>query len=214
MPAIKRFNLITATLLPIWLLARTAGAADPPWTGTTNPPPLRVEVRHEGGPGLSAADRAYVTAGTNKFAFLMPPGYRPEASDPDKLTLFSTDHNCLLIWRNLGHVLSGSSELDPAQCRELLSRRQPAVKILEEFSLGALGRLGPAFDLRWNATGGGPRRERIVFIPAQAGVMEFSLVSSLEKFEAARPDFDYLLVSFRASDANGKLVVPILSDRL
>ena len=88
------------------------------------------------------------------------------------------------------------------------------MKILGEFSLGALGRLGPAFDLRWNATGGGPRRERIVFIPAHAGVMEFSLVSSLEKFEAARPDLDYLLVSFRASDTNGKLVVPILSDRL
>jgi hypothetical protein len=76
MPAIKRFKLITATLLPIWLLARTAGADDPGWTCASNPPPLRVEVRHEGGPGLSAADRAYVTAGTNKFAFLMPPGYR------------------------------------------------------------------------------------------------------------------------------------------
>jgi hypothetical protein len=214
MQAIKRFNPIAATILPFWLLTGPAGAADLASSCASNPPPLRVEVRHEGGPGLSAADRAYVTAGTNKFAFLMPPGYRLEASGPDKVTLFSADYNSQLIWRNLGHVLSGSSELDPAQCRELLSRRQPAVKILEEFSLGALGRLGPAFDLRWNATGGGPRRERIVFIPAHAGVMEFSLVSSLEKFEAARPEFDYLLVSFRASDANGKLVVPILSDRL
>jgi hypothetical protein len=214
MQAIKRINLIAVTLLPLWLLAGPAGAAEPAWSCATNAPPLRVEVRHEGGPGLSAANRAYVTAGTNKFAFQLPDGFRLETADPQKVTLVSADYNSLLTWRILGPVPSETPELASAACRELLMERHPGGKIIEEFTLPSLGGRGPAFDVRWNATGGGPRDERIVFIPALAGVLEFSLVSSPEKFKTAQPELDTLLLTMRASDANGKLVVPVLSDKL
>jgi hypothetical protein len=214
MQAIKRFDLFVVAVLPFWLLAGPASAADPGWSCATNSPPLQVEVRHEGGPGMAAANRAYVTAGTNKFAFLMPDGFRLETADPQKVTLVSADYNCLLTWRILGPVPPESPDLDPASCRELLLECHPGGKIVEEFTLPALGRRGPAFELRWNAKGGAPRYERVVFIPALAGVLEFSLVSSPEKFKAAQPEFDLLLLSFRASDANGKLVVPVLSDKL
>jgi hypothetical protein len=159
-------------------------------------------------------NRTYVTCGTNKFTFLMPAGFRLDTTDPQKLTLVSADLSRLLIWHILGPLPSEAAELDPAQYRELLLSRHPGAKILEEFSLGAVGRHGPAFDLRWGAAGGLERRERVLFIPAPAGVLEFSLVSSLEKFEAGRQEFDGLLVTFRASDANGKLVVPMISDKL
>jgi hypothetical protein len=214
MQAIKRFNPFAASILPFWLLAWPAGAADPAWSCASNPAPMRVEVRLEGGPGMSPANRAYVTAGTNKFAFQMPAGFRLETADPQKVMLVSGDFNCLLTWQILGPVPTGSPDLDPASYRELLLERHPGGKIVEEFNLPALGRRGPAFDLRWNAKGGAPRYERVVFIPALAGVLEFSLVGSPEKFKAAQPDFDLLLSSFRASDANGKLVVPVLSNRL
>jgi len=214
MQAIKHFNLLVVTSLPLWLLAGPAGAADPGWSCASNTPPLRVEVRHEGGPGISAANRAYVTAGTNTFAFQMPAGFRLETADPQKVSLVSADFNCLLTWRILGPVPPESPDLDPASCRALLLERHPGGKIVEEFPLPALGRRGPAFELRWNASGGAPRYERVVFIPALAGVLEFSLVSSPEKFKAAQPEFDLLLLSFRASDAKGKLVVPMLSDKL
>jgi hypothetical protein len=214
MQAIKRFSLFAATIVPFWLLADSAGAADPAWGCASNLPPLRVEVRHEGGPGLSAADRAYVTAGTNKFAFQMPAGFRLETSDPQSVTLVSSDYSCVLTWRIFGPVPSESPELDPAACREVLLQRHPGAKILEEFTLSALSRRGPAFDLRWNANGGMPRCERVLFIPALAGKLEFSLVASPERFLAAQSEFDLLLISFRASDAKGKLVVPMLSDKL
>ena len=212
--AIKRFHLFAATLLPFWLPAAPAGAAEPAWNCASNPPPLRVEVRYEGGPGLIPTYRAYVTAGTNKFAFQMPAGFRLETGDPQKVTLVSADYDCLLTWRILGPVLSETPELAAASCRELLLERRPGAKILDEFNLPALGQRGPAFDLRWNAKGGGPRCERVVFIPALAGVLEFSLVSSPEKFKAAQPEFGLLLLTIRASDASGKLVVPMLSDKL
>ena len=59
-----------------------------------------------------------------------------------------------------------------------------------------------------------PRRERVLFIPADAGVLEFSLVSSLDKFEAGRQGFSSLLATFRAAGADGRLVMPMLSNRL
>jgi hypothetical protein len=214
MQAIKHFNLIVATGLLFWLQVWPVGAADSAGSCASNPPPMRVEVRYEGGPGLSPANRAYVTAGTNKFAFQMPAGFRLESADPQKVTLVNADYNCLLSWRILGPVPPESPGLDPASYRELLLERHPGGKIIEEFTLPALGRRGPAFDLRWNAKGGAPRYERDVFIPALAGVLEFSLVGSPEKFKAAQPEFHLLLLSFRASDANGKLVVPMLSDKL
>ena len=214
MQAIKRFSLFAATIVPFWLLAGPASAADLGWSGASNPPPLRVEIRYEGGPGLAPAYRAYVTAGTNKFAFQMPAGFRLETSDPQSVTLVSADYNCVLTWRILGPVPPESPILDPASCREVLLQRRSGGKILEEFNLPALGQRGPAFDLRWNANGGMPRCERVAFIPALAGVLEFSLVASPEKFLAAQPEFDLLLLTIRASDAKGKLVVPMLSDKL
>ena len=69
------------------------------------------------------------------------------------------------------------------------------------------------FDLRWNAAGTVPRRERVLLIPSDAGVLEFSLVSSLESFEAGRQGFNSLLMTFRAADADGRLNMPVLSDR-
>ena len=214
MQAIKRSHLIAAIVSPFWLLASTAGAADPAWSCASNAPALRVEVRHEGGPGQFPAYRAYVTAGTNKFAFLMPAGFRLDASDTQSVTLVSADYNCLLTWRILGQVPPESPDLDPAACREVLMQRRPGAKVQDEFTLPALGRRGPAFELRWNAKGGVPRYERVAFIPALAGVLEFSLASSPERFKAALPAFDLLLLSFRASDAKGKLVVPMLSNKL
>jgi len=214
MQEIKRFRLIAATLLPLGLLAGSAGAAGLTWSCPTNPPPLRVEVRYEGGPGLSAANRAYVTAGTNKFAFLLPVGFRLETSDNQRVTLVSADYNSILTWRLLGPVRVESPDFDPTTCRELLLERRVGGKILDECTLPAAGQRGPAFELRWNASGGAPRCERVVFVPARAGVMEFSLVSSPEKFKATQPDFDLVLLSFRASGADGKLVVPMLSDKL
>jgi hypothetical protein len=108
----------------------------------------------------------------------------------------------------------GTTELDPAPYRDLLLSRHPGSRILEEFSQAAIGRYGPMFDLRWNATGAVLRRERVLFIPSDASVLEFSLVSSLEKFEAGRQGFNALLMTFRAADANGRLNMPVLSNRL
>ena len=214
MRAIKLIILFAASLSNSVLLAQPAGPAGPLANWTTNRPGYLTQVKRVGGPGLLPADFAYVTFGTNKFGFVMPASFRLETQDVQKVTLVSADFSCLLTFRLLDPTPPGATELDPAPYRDLLLSRHPGGKILEEFSLAAASRRGPAFDLRWNATGEVPRRERVLFILSEAGVLEFSLVSSLEKFEAGRRGFDAFLITFRIPEANGKLVMPVLSDRL
>jgi hypothetical protein len=173
-----------------------------------------TQIKHVGGPDLLPGDFAYITIGTNKFGFVMPAGFRLETKDAQKVTLVSADLSCLLSFRVLESLPPGTTELDPSLYRDLLLSRHPGGKILEEFSQTAVNRSGPVFDLRWNATGAVQRRERVLLIPSDAGVLEFSLVSSLENFEAGRQGFNALLITFRAADAEGRLNMPQLSNRL
>ena len=214
MRAIKIICLFAATLPGFPLLAQPASPTAPPANWATNAPAYVTQVKRVGGPGLMPADFAYVSFGINKFGFVMPDGFRLEKADSQKVTLVSADLNCLLTFRVLESAPPVAAELDPAPYRELLLSRHPGGKIIEEFSLAAAGRHGPAFDLRWNATGGVPRRERVLFISSNAGVLEFSLISSLEKFEAGRQGFNALLITFRTTGADGRLVMPMLSDKL
>ncbi len=110
-------------------------------------------------------DFAYVTFGTNKFGFVMPDGFRLETQDHQKVTLVSADLNCLLTFRVLEPIPGGDGEPDLAYYRQLLLNRHPGGKIVDEFTLTAVSRRGPAFDLLWKAAGTVPRRERVAFIP-------------------------------------------------
>ena len=214
MVAIRFIALFAAILAsrPVW--AQPVNFADPPVNLATNQPAYLTQIKRVGGPDVMPGDFAYVTFGTNKFGFVMPAGLRLEVEDAQKVTLVSADLSCLLTFRVLESIAPDTTELDPAPYRDLLLSRHPDVKILEEFSQAAVNRRGPVFDLRWNAADAVQRRERVLFIPSAAGVLEFSLVSSLENFEAGRQGFNALLLTFRVADADGQLNMPVLSNRL
>ena len=65
-------------------------------------PPVAAEMRHEEGPGLLPADRAYVIAGTNKFAFLIPPGLKLETWSQHLVALVTRDYSCQITFRLAG----------------------------------------------------------------------------------------------------------------
>src|SRR5580704_4695636 len=48
---------------------------------TNSPSSLIAEVRTESGPGIRTARRAYLSAGTNRFAFLVPEGFRMDTCE-------------------------------------------------------------------------------------------------------------------------------------
>jgi hypothetical protein len=214
MQLIRAVSLWVIILASLPLLGQAGDPAPLLANVASNQPLYVVRVEHVGGPGLLPADYAYVTFRTNQFGFVRPDGFRLKPGDGQKVTLVSADLNCLVSFRVLETEPAGDSEPDAAHYRELLLSRHPGGKIVDEFSLAAVSRRGPAFDLRWNAAGAVPRRERVVFIGSAVGVLEFSLVSSLEKFEAGRQAFSTFLLTFRSAEPGGRLIMPVLSDKL
>src|ERR1043165_2165611 len=68
----------------------------------TNDAAISVAFKFEGGPGQIPTTRAYITAGTNKFAFLVPGEFKLASAEPQKVTLMKRDGSCLISVRVVG----------------------------------------------------------------------------------------------------------------
>jgi hypothetical protein len=154
-----------------------------------------------------------VTAGTNRFAFSVPEGFRLESSNQGLVSLISADYRSLLTFRIAAVEPLASQEPGAAVWRQAVLEQHPGAKILEQFTLTAANRTGPAFDTAWSAPGGLQRNQRTAYIPASAGTLEFSLVCATDVFSKAKCDLNFLLLTFRASDAQGKLDLPRFSNK-
>src|SRR5882724_3213030 len=84
---------------PVEAEASTAPAKN---ANSTNQTAISVAFKFEGGRGQIPTTRAYITAGTNKFAFLVPGEFKLASSDPQKVTLMKGDGTCLISVRVIG----------------------------------------------------------------------------------------------------------------
>src|SRR5215831_20079768 len=149
-------------------------------TNNTNQSPITVAIKTESGPGQIPASRAYITAGTNKFAFLLPGEFKLAGCDPQKVTLMKRDGSCLISVRVIGPPPATGKPFDSAAARGLLSEEHPDANISSEFGMSAGGASGPAFEIQWG-TGALTRTSRVGFIPFRAGLLEFSVDASADK---------------------------------
>jgi len=192
----------------------TAEATSINMTGKdTNQPPISVEFKVQGGPGQIPATRAYITAGTNKFAFLVPDEFKLASSEPQKVTLMKRDGSCLFTVRVVGPTPGNGKAFDANAARVLLNEMHPEATINSEFGMYAAGVGGPAFEIQWG-WGALARASRVGFVPLRGGLLEFALDARPENLGASLGDFNFMMVTFRESDENGKLEATPLSDRI
>jgi hypothetical protein len=175
---------------------------------------FKTQVVTQSGPGEFPSRCACITLGTNKVAFLVPAGFRLDASDPLNITVSSEDYSRVFTLRIKNPMPTETEQVDPDACRELLLSTHPRATILAQFGLNAANEFGPAFDLRWVPRGNVDRAARVAFIPSKLGILVFSMVSSPEKFGRAKAELSSLMLSFRASGPDGKLTMPLLSDKI
>ena len=175
---------------------------------------VKAEVRHEGGPGLMLADRAYLVAGTNRFAFLVPPELRLQVVDQRRVQLFTADYSRLLTVKVLDRPSPGTPQLDVNLSREHVLKEYPGAKILSQSAPTVCGREGLGFEFEWIADGKLARRSRVVLAGTSAGMLELSVTSSPEQFESALLGFNTLLLTLVASEPGGKLNVAPISGML
>src|SRR5882672_2132513 len=117
-------------------------------SNTTNQPPISVALKFEGGPGQIPTTRAYITAGTNKFAFLVPDEFKLVSSDPQRVTLMKRDGSCLISVRVIGLKPAGDKLFDAAAARVLVNEEHPDAVITSELGMFAEGVSGPAFEIQ------------------------------------------------------------------
>lgn len=180
---------------------------------TTNQPPISVALKFEGGPGQIPTTRAYITAGTNKFAFLVPDEFKLASSDPQRVILMKGDGSCLISVRVIGPKPGSDKPFDAAAAKVLVNEEHPDALITSELGVFVEGVSGPAFEIQWGA-GALTRATRVGFIPLRAGLLEFSVDASPKNLGPSLGDFNYVILTFRASDEHGQLAATPLSDRL
>src|SRR5437764_1316286 len=146
MRAIKLSKLICLALCHVAFAAAAQAGATPPAeaassaatmkTGDpTNQPPITVAVKFEGGPGQIPANRAYITAGTNKFAFLLPDRFRLSQSDAQKVSMTKDDVSFVISVRVIREFSSPGKAFDGAAARSLLYEEHPDATIMSEFGM-------------------------------------------------------------------------------
>lgn len=176
----------------------------PPEAARPAPTALNATVEDGEIIGNEKRRRVFMDVGGRRLMLVVPQGFRAVNANPDKLVLVNRDSSCVLSFRIAAPGSVAAASLNAELCRGWLSARLGDLKIQEEFSLTAANESGPAFEVNYKADGVS-RASRVAFIPSPVGVLEFSLASDPEVFQASKSEFRGLLRGFRIGDANGKL---------
>jgi hypothetical protein len=155
--------------------------------------------------------RAYVTAESGKFTFVLPRGFRVKDDSGAKLTFANLEGNFQITFSILDSTPSDSQPLNTDAYRDVVQARYPRGKIIEELCPAAAGRIGVGFDMQWMTTNKLTRCTRTAFVPSIAGVLEFSATCDAKDFPELRYQLNQIMSGFLATTPDGKLEVPNIS---
>jgi hypothetical protein len=189
------------------LLAEPAGSDEPVEGSPPASKALNATVLDGEMIGWEQYRRVFMAMGGQRMVLVVPQDFRADIGNPEKVVLVNHDYSCVLSFRLVASGSAAVAALNADLGRAWLSARLGELKIQEEFSQSTTTGSGPAFDLTCKVDGVA-RAARVAFIASPFGVLEFTSLSSPEKFEAAKANLRYVLRSFRIGDANGKLEIP------
>lgn len=208
----KHLQSFVILCLAGWFRAGNVCAEQPDTDNPTNMPALHASFKSEelvGGTNAKPVQRAYLTSGTNKFAFLLPADFRADASIPDKVVLNSPDYGCFISVR---FIIAGPPEtkaIPLESWRNQALNEFPNATISREFSITAANHSGPAFELQWTNPSGTVESACTVFIPFAAGVLQFSLLTHSDKYADGNYSFRSLLLSLQCNESGQLEILPL-----
>lgn len=190
-------------------LATLAGLA-PAQDSASAPLPLKVSLRREAAPFEIPRYTAMISQAKNRFAFLVPEKFYLHG-DPASgtFTLGNAEGNCSLTFSVLPNNSSDGTGISDDALRERALRECPNGKMVQEFQNLAMGGRELGFDFQWKASEKVTECKRVVFIFTSAGVLEFTLTTSLNNFDKAKSALNEAVLTFRFS-TDGVLKVPPL----
>ena len=207
----KFFGRPAGALCAACLMGHPAGAEEASSGGATNPPVLRTLIRSEevlDATNAKPLQRAFFSAGTNRFAFVVPEDFKLDASFSGKIILTSPDYNCFITVQLVGPA-TGAAGLVVDSFRNQALEEFPLGAISNEFELRAAQHSGPAYELHWNNASGSPQVACVGFVPSAGGVLKFSLLSNSEKYPESQMNFRCLLRSFQSNEGGQLEILPV-----
>ena len=201
---------IRALVIAVCSVRIVAGVAHAQDTTATLTP---LKVKLERLPLHSAVPiyRAYVTAESGKFTFLLPGGLRIKGDCESKIKLSNLEGNCLITFSILDSTPCDSQPLSFDAYRDLIQSRYPKGKIIEQLTPGVAGREGVGFDMQWETTNKFPQCTRTAIVPSIIGTLEFTGSCSPKDFSTLRYQLNQIMGSFQAVPPDGKLEIPPVS---
>jgi hypothetical protein len=172
------------------------------------PLPLQVWMRREAAPFAEPRYTAMITAGKEKFGFLVPDGYFLRG-DPASgtFTLANAEGNCSITFAILPPVSYDAPAFSADTCRGWVLRDYSGGKITQEFAASTAAGKGPGFDLQWKTSGGFVQCKRAMFVSTSTGILKFTATSSLNQFDSVKSVLTRMLLTFRLS-TDGVLKIP------
>lgn len=169
----------------------------------TNLPALSVNVRRDVADTYVPYRYAFVSAGQEKYTFLVPEGYRVDTSNPTKIKLASPDFSSLITLAIGTSGLPAGAKMESEALQTYIFARHPKVTVKGTPAVGANGESAAALDYVWQTDEGIKRSARTAFIPTTSGLMEFTLSASPDQFDAALGQLNLIMLTFRTG-TNGK----------
>ena len=198
---------LTSVWLGVFMVAATSQAEDPESTEAenvaTNQPPLSVDVRQNVEDSFTPYRYAFVTAGQERYTFLVPDGFRVDGSDPAKVKLISPDYSCVITLGLAGAALPAGAKLSKETIRARIMAGHPSATVTTEHTICADGQTAPALDFVWTGDAGLTRSSRTALVPTAGGVVEFNVTTSPDRFQACLAHFNLVLLTF-CSGSDGK----------
>ena len=209
----KLFSWSAGALCAAGQLGNPAQADETGPATTPAPATLRTVIRSEEIPDTTNAKplrRAFFSAGTNRFAFVVPEDFQLDAAIPGKIILTSPDYFCFITIQLVSAATSEDGGMVIRSYRNQALNEFPLGTISNEFELRAANHSGPAYELRWNNPSGASQLACASYIPCQAGVLKFTLLSNAEHYSKNLTHFRCLLRSFQNNES-GKLEIIAVS---
>lgn len=199
--------LITASAIGLHSFIACADDAKQPGQEKPEKPKIEARFYSQNTPFAGEIVRGIITAETNQFSFVVPPGFRQQI-DPKakKVTFISTNLLCAIVATIHETAIEGRTDLKPDSLRQQLSTRFKEGKIVDEFNASIESMTGPAFEIEW--TGEVEKMStRTAFIPYPGGHFEVTVQSPTQIFRSYDQSLFQFLLSVRTSPIGAKLPV-------
>jgi hypothetical protein len=172
------------------------------------PVPLQVWLRREAAPFVEPRYTAMITAGKEKFGFLVPDGYFLRG-DPSSgtFTLANAEGNSSITFAVLPPPSFDAPPFSADNCRDRVLRDYVGGKIVKEFSVSAAAGNGPGFDLQWKTSGGFVQCKSVLYLSSSVGILKFTATSNSDHFDSVKSVLTRMMLTFRLG-ADGVLKIP------